>query len=570
MRSTRLDTRLAAVLLLANCLLPAAHAQDPAGSAIFATGPVNAQRTQLVPIAKGDSVFVSDVIVTGPAGRAQIELLDGAKIAIRPESQLAIEEFVFAGTETQPQAPVAVSSDRSALNLLKGGFRTITGIIGEADEEAYEVRTPVGTLGIRGTDYAVLYCLSDCLFAGLPPEDGLYITVTGGIVVFRNELIEIEIEAGQFVFIPIINRLPQLLDAPLPVMLDEFDVALADPSGRAQSPDPRTQGFAAAGFSGRRAAPTASAALAQGQSTGGGGTGGGGGGTGSTNPGAGPATGVPAQSITAVDIDGVPFDLTAGTNPVPLNRSMTYVTGPLGAPPSPPFGATRENTPAEYGLDAGNNLVSFVGPYPSPTGPPTLAQFDVGTAANVDTGFDSLTMLRWGRWTGGTVAITLPGGVDASQDMRSQSLHWITGPQGSPPVMPTTGTASYTLVGATSPTDNLGNVGVLGNATFAADFTNMSVTNTVDLTIAGSQWTATGTAPIGGTNPPMPAHVFGGPYAIVTIDGTASGSGSFTGFFSEPGSSDPNLPGGAGVSYSLSDMTQSVQVSGALAFGNPN
>ncbi len=71
--------------------------------------------------------------------------------------------------------------------------------------------------------------------------------------------------------------------------------------------------------------------------------------------------------------------------------------------------------------------------------------------------------LRWGRWEGGAIDFTVPPASSRSHDMSSESLHWIAGNEfGSPPVLPQTGTATYTLVGNTSPTDTLGNVGTLG------------------------------------------------------------------------------------------------------------
>ena len=78
---------LLAVLLLANNALA-----TPAGSVIFAKGPVTAEREPSVALTKGDEVLVEDTVATGAAGRAQLLMLDGAKIAIRPNSRLRIEE----------------------------------------------------------------------------------------------------------------------------------------------------------------------------------------------------------------------------------------------------------------------------------------------------------------------------------------------------------------------------------------------------------------------------------------------------------------------------------------------
>jgi hypothetical protein len=552
-------------------LAGAAFAQD-AGEVIFAKGAVTAEREPPVALAKGDAVLVQDIVATGEASRAQLLMLDGAKVAIRPNSRLRIEEFAFpSGANAAPGQPVVTTSDdRSVTSLLKGGFRTITGAIGKDNEESYEVRTPVGVLGIRGTSFGVLLCTGDC---GSGVADGLYIGVTEGIVFFRNEFGEIEIKAGEFVFIPLTDRRPRRMKDPPAVLLDEQDLdfdadqvrdpgADDDPSrppdDDGSSPPPTDADGSRTGFNARfsiRRVPESSSAQPKSTESDDGDD--------STEP--------PEQAIIGTDPDGTPVDITPGDVQPRGNRTISFSTGPLGAIDTF-FSGSQDNAPGEFQLDAGNNVIGFIGPYPgrAMTDP---ALFDIGSSANVETGFDSVTVLRWGRWSGGTASITLAGGLDASQDLTTQSIHWISGPEnGAPPAMPVTGVANYTLVGNTSPTDNLGNVGILGNATFSADFTNQIVNSTLALDIAGANWTASGNGTIG-AQAGLPSHLFNGIYnnvAITGATGTIIGAGVFSGFFSEPGpTSDPAYPGGAGVTYSLSDPQSGTAVSGALAFGNP-
>jgi hypothetical protein len=167
------------------------------------------------------------------------------------------------------------------------------------------------------------------------------------------------------------------------------------------------------------------------------------------------------------------------------------------------------------------------------------------------------------------VGIILNDGTDESQNIDSQSLHWISSAEESAPVMPVSGRADYSLVGSTTPTDSLGNNGVLGSATLSADFTNMRVDSSLAMDINGSTWTATGQ---GGIGPAvrLPAHLFLGNYGAVVVDGVTVGTGIFSGFFSASGpTSDPTFPGGAGLTYSLEDGRTGTGVSGAAAFGNP-
>ena len=539
---------LALVLVLAN---PATViAADAAGEMLFVKGPVSAEREPPVSLAKGDTVFVADTIATGEAARAQILMLDGAKIAIRPNSRFRIEEFSYQAPGAS--APVAsTKKDRSISRLLKGGFRTITGAIGKQHEEDYQVRTPVGVLGIRGTDYTAVFCLGDCgwapgVAAGVRIEDGLYLGVTAGIIFFRNETGEFELKAGQFAFVPLSDRKLRRLSVPPAVLLDESDLNRDAGGDPLSPPDKAGLGSGFDSTLGTRRVPDKDR-QDNGSLT-------------STVPGA----DAPEQAIIGVDADGTPVDLTPGTRPPPGNRIIGFATSPLGLSG---FSGVQDNSPGEYQLDAANNVTGFAGSIMA-RGVPEPAVFDIGTALQAETGFHAVTMLRWGRWSGGMASITLADGTDASQDLGAQSLHWISSPQSAPPLIPLSGSASYSLAGATAPTDNAGNVGVLGSATLFADFTNMLVTSTLTLNINLSAWVASGTGDIGtSAQSTLANHLFSGFYNVVPIDGVVGGNGNFSGFFSGPGpaTADPMFPGGAGLTFFLQDPITGTQVSGAVA-----
>jgi len=527
-----------------------------AGSVLFARGEVTAERQPPVPLVKGDAVMDNDTVATGDGARAQIRLSDGARIAIRPNSRLRIDEYVFQGNTVADGQAVSTSGDRSVATLIKGGFRTITGAIGKNDEEAYEVRTPVGVLGIRGTDYSAVFCNGDCDWVpgfnpNAPIEDGLYLGVTEGAIFFRNEIADIEVEAGRYAFIPLSDRTPTELDAPPPALLNDNDLRFDPAASVAGQSRPDGSDDALTGFDtrlGTRRAPDSTAP----------------GGPDSTNP---QDPRAPEQPINAIDADGQPVDITPGEPPRPTgNRSIGFATGPLGRADAV-WSGTLDNGPGEYRLNAGNELVAFNGPYPSATGAGT-GNVDIGTALNVESDVDSITVLRWGRWSGGTANVDLGGGQADVIDLNNQSLHWVRGPESAaPPVMPITGSTSYTLLGNTSPTDSLGNVGVLGSATFDADFTNMRVDSTLVIDINAATWTAAGSGNLGAAAG-LPAHLFSGNYAV-TVGGQTGGTGVFSGFFSEPGPvQDPAFPGGVGLTYSLLDPQGATTVSGAAAFGN--
>ncbi len=536
------------ITVLAALLATTATQANDAGSVLFSKGSVTAQRDAVVALAKGDSVESSDTITTGDASRAQLLMIDGAKIAIRPNSVIRIDEYSYAAAAA---TVVEETDDKSVISLVKGGFRTITGAIGEEDRSNYEVRTPVGVLGIRGTNFAILLCGGDCNWApnvnpGEPIEDGLYIGVTGGVIEFRAQGGNIVVRAGEYAFIPIGARAPERLNAPPPVLIDDNDLRFDADGNAAQS-----------GFDsklGTRRVPDDSAADGSSPD--------------SSKSGDSSTPETPKQPVIGIDADGTPIDMTPGAPPPNNGRTIGYATGPMGAG-GVPFSGTQFNDPAQLQLDTGNNVTGFTGPYPG-RAVDEPATWDIGTSSNTDTGFDSMTVLRWGRWSGGVAnGILQSDGSDVSIDLANQSLHWISSPDAAPPVMPVTGTATYALIGATAPTDNRGNTGVLGSATFFADFTNLVVDSTLVIDIGGSTWSASGTGDMG-MEVGLPAHLFFGGYSQVSIDGIASGNGEFTGFFSAPGAtSSPGIPGGVGLTYSLQDGQSGTTVSGAAAFGNP-
>ena len=128
---------------------------------------------------------------------------------------------------------------------------------------------------------------------------------------------------------------------------------------------------------------------------------------GSSNPEA------PKQPVIGIDADGTPIDITPGAPPPGNGRSIGYATGPMGAG-GVLFSGTQFNDLALLQLDSGNNVTGFTGPYPG-RALDEPATWSIGTSANTDTGFDTLTVLRWGRWSGG-----IANGVSAERWQRRQ------------------------------------------------------------------------------------------------------------------------------------------------------
>ena len=171
-RCRRAMARLALTLGLAACALTAAHAQ-PAAEVRSATGVVFAQPLggQVKTVQTGAKLSVGDTVGTQKGAFALVVFNDGSRVALRPESAIAIRGFSF-----KPDDP---ANDQMSVQLLKGWLRNVSGQIGKRGNEAgFEMKVNDTTIGIRGTDFGVRLCDEECATSqeavpeGVLPQSG--------------------------------------------------------------------------------------------------------------------------------------------------------------------------------------------------------------------------------------------------------------------------------------------------------------------------------------------------------------------------------------------------------------
>lgn len=156
--------------------------KDTIGRIIINIGTVQAEnRGSVRPLKRNSEIIKGDTLKTADNSHAQIRLKDGALISLRPNTEFQIEEYSFNGKED--------GSEKSIFNLIKGGFRTITGLIGHRNKQNYSVHTSVATIGIRGTHYGLMLCTAgSCANESSDGmADGLYGGVVDGSIITENE-----------------------------------------------------------------------------------------------------------------------------------------------------------------------------------------------------------------------------------------------------------------------------------------------------------------------------------------------------------------------------------------------
>ena len=126
-----------------------AQTQDSSGMVVASRGEVIAlSNGGSRELKQGDFIYVNDEIMTTNRSFVVLQFEDGAKVTVRPDSTLIIEQYLYNGND----------GDEAELNLVSGGLRVITGAMAKTNPENYKVRTPVALMGVRGTEFSVILC----------------------------------------------------------------------------------------------------------------------------------------------------------------------------------------------------------------------------------------------------------------------------------------------------------------------------------------------------------------------------------------------------------------------------
>ncbi len=223
--------RLSAIAFLFLCAMAGAYAApQPAGVVLISSGPliaVSVDHSQR-DLKRRSKFFSGDTLRTGATTRAQIRFRDGAVVSLHPDTEFRVDEFSFDSENRD--------LDKSFSTLVKGGFRTISGAVGKEKAEDYQVRTPVATIGIRGTTYEVVIGAE------------VYVAVWDGAITVSNEVGALDLGYGaefDFARIPSVEARPKGMLKPPPVFQENLRIAQALPSHPSSSKQDSDAGNAA-------------------------------------------------------------------------------------------------------------------------------------------------------------------------------------------------------------------------------------------------------------------------------------------------------------------------------------
>lgn len=182
-----------------------ALAQQSAARVMAVSGTATAidQQGRERPLAKGAELFSGDKVVTNDTALVQMRLNDGGYMSVRPGTAMVIDRFVHDEKDA--------SKSSFLVSLLRGGFRSITGLIGRTNPDAYQIRSATATIGIRGTDHEPMLVLDTPGMQSLGAP-GLYDKVNEGETFIRNKNGVQSLKAGDVGFAPqAVDTAPQVL-----------------------------------------------------------------------------------------------------------------------------------------------------------------------------------------------------------------------------------------------------------------------------------------------------------------------------------------------------------------------
>lgn len=527
-------------------LILALHADtalaDVAGHVQFINGDVQAINSagRVYPLKKGDAINEGDTLTSAKAATAQIKMEDGGFIAVRADTRMKFDSFKFGGKENG-------KGDSSLFSLLRGGFRAVTGLIGRVHKENYRVNTTAATIGIRGTDFETVIIetpKANLALADMPlvvadvsapvigNENPSFVAaiVNKGAIEMGTDKGKVLLRPGEGMVVsygmnqrPVIKPVDATLFAPAAkgankggkqdgqkgesggkkqepkkddgkseksdkVASTSQDSQSNDTSSTSGIPAPTRETAVVDNFGqvitlGSKAADTPAVSMLAPIVV--------------TAPvvlsGCSGETCLAFTTVASTDISLVVLAslISSGSgslsNPIPNadNYGFQIVGAEHISPgvygPVNPFGLDIPNT--DIGLDSMNNLVSAKDLDPAINKSTHL----IGGVAQ-DTYVSGDSSIRMGRWQGGSIATTdLANATATSIAMGAGSAHWIVSanaPVGF--VQGLTGTYNYILAAATSPTDALGNVGTLSNASINVNFASQLVDIALDIQFTGA------------------------------------------------------------------------------------
>ena len=145
----------------------------------------------------GEPIYQADTITTFASAEVHVSMVDGGYLSLRENTKITVTVYAANGDD----------NDSSLIDLAKGTIRSVTGWIGKYHRSSYQIRTPMVTIGVRGTDHEPTH---------IPPGDprgepGSYDKVTEGSTVMQSALGTVEVTPNRAAHFDAARKVPPRL-----------------------------------------------------------------------------------------------------------------------------------------------------------------------------------------------------------------------------------------------------------------------------------------------------------------------------------------------------------------------
>lgn len=493
------------------------YAQDnvPAGKTIFVHDVVwrIAAGVEKKPLHKGDFVYETDTIVTEKNGAAQLMMSDGAYIAIRQNTSIRLDIYRY---DKEKEEGVG----ESVITLLKGCFRSITGLIGKQNKEKYRIKTAVANIGIRGTDHEPLYIPEP--EEGETPigEPGLYDKVNSGETYIENDAGVVTILPNQVGYVSDQTTIAIVEDT-IPDVYEQFSTTASEEQVETSDAQP---------------------------------------------------------TDTSVNSDGLEFfasptSIQEQVFSQPLSPEMPSFVGKQATRYSGYFtwsdtigfnsiiGFSADET--DINTDGSGNLTGYDLPspdMPDPDGIQTVRLVNPTAATRQEASHYLETTIEFGTWEADAIERVSYNGTVENFPVGNGLVHWIKGslPETDYLSQVITGTQIYIFDGGTAPTNQDGIAGAIDSATLSVDFSRQAVDATLQVNVNSHDWSASA------TDIPIDRGNFTADSPLLTVERDGAPSPNAWGHLS--GSLTGDGLNGALLGYTLGDTSISETINGTASF----
>src|SRR5262245_15225673 len=115
----------------------ASSAQEAIGKATSVRPQAEGSHGGTRTLSGGSDVYSREMVRTGDTGQADLQFHDKSNLSVGPKSSIRLDKFVYDPNK---------SAGTVAIQATRGSFRFVTGSQGGS----YQIKSPYGTLGIRG------------------------------------------------------------------------------------------------------------------------------------------------------------------------------------------------------------------------------------------------------------------------------------------------------------------------------------------------------------------------------------------------------------------------------------